>query len=60
MEFDTQCAKKVVSVSLELVDFAIRLVNSVLNLLEGRVKIFEKLKLQKNCNQCYLSQNLLG
>ena len=60
MEFDTQCAKKVVSVSLGLVDFAIRLVNSVLNLLEGRVKIFEKLKLQKNCNQCYLSHNLLG
>ena len=60
MEFDTQCAKKVVSVRLGLVDFAIRLVNSVLNLLEGRVKIFEKLKLQKNCNQCYLSQNLLG
>ena len=58
MEFDTQCAKKVMSVSLELVDFAIRLVNSVLA--RRASEVFEKLKLQKNCNQCYLSQNVLG
>ena len=39
-----QHAKKVVSDSLGLVDFAIGLVNSILNL-PG------KFKLQKNCNQ---------
>ena len=32
-----------------LVDFAIGLVNSVLNLPDGQVKFFEKIKLQKNC-----------
>ena len=47
-----QRAKKVVFDSPRLVDFAIRLVNSVLNLLEGRVKFFGKFKLQKYCNQC--------
>ena len=40
-----QRAKKVVSDSLGLVDFAIGLVNSVLNLPEGQVKFFEELKL---------------
>ena len=49
-----QRAKKVVFDSPRLVDFAIRLVNSVLNLPEGRVKFFRKFKLQKNCNQCCL------
>ena len=49
-----QRAKKVVSDSLGLVDFVIRLVNSVLNLPEGQVKFFGKFKLQKNCNQCCL------
>ena len=35
-----------------LVDFAIGLVNSVLNLSEGQVKVVGEFKLQKNCNQC--------
>ena len=37
-----QCAKKVVSDSLELVDFAIRLVNSVFNLPNGQVMFCEE------------------
>ena len=48
-----QCAKKVMFDSPGLVDFTIGLVNSVFNLPEGQVKVFGKLKLQKNCNQCY-------
>ena len=47
-----QHAKKVVSDSLGLVDFAIRLVNPGLNLPEGQVTFFGKFKLQKNCNEC--------
>ena len=47
-----QCAKKVVSNSLGLVDFAIGLLNSALNLTKGQVKVVEKFTLQKNCNQC--------
>ena len=37
-----QCAKKVVSDSLGLVDFAIRLVNSVFNLPDVQVMFFEE------------------
>ena len=37
-----QRAKKVVSDSPELVDFTIGLVNSVINLSNGQVKVFEK------------------
>ena len=44
-----QSAKKVVSNSLGLVDFAIGLVISVLNLPNGQVKYFEEFNLQKNC-----------
>ena len=44
-----QHAKKVVSDSPGLVDFAIGLVNSVINLPDGQVKCFEEFKLQKNC-----------
>ena len=44
-----QHAKKVVSDSPRLVDFAIGLVNSVINLPDGQVKFFEEFKLQKNC-----------
>ena len=51
-----ECAKKVVPDSLGLVDFAIWLVNSVLNFPEEQVKFFKKFKLQKNCNQCCLSK----
>ena len=41
--------KKVMSDSSGLVDFAIRLVNSVLYLPKGQVKIFGELQLQKYC-----------
>ena len=44
-----QRAKKVLSDSPGLVDFAIGLVNSVLNLPDGQTKIFRELKLQKYC-----------
>ena len=43
----TQHAKKVVSDSPGLVDFAIRLVGSVINFPDGQVKFFEECKLQK-------------
>ena len=46
-----QCAKKVVSDSPGLVDFAIGLVIFVLNLPDGQVLFLGKFKLQKNCNQ---------
>jgi len=39
-----QCAKKVVSDSPELVDFAIGLVNFVLDLPNGQLKFFEEVK----------------
>ena len=55
-----QHAKKVVSDSLGLVDFAIRLVNSVLNLPNGQVKFFEEFKLQKNCEINSAHQNIFG
>ena len=44
-----QRAKKVVSVSPGLVDFAIGLVNSVFNLPDGQVIFFEEFEKQKNC-----------
>ena len=46
--------------SLGLVDFAIRLENSVLNLPDGQVKFFEEFKLQKNCEINLLIKTLLG
>ena len=42
-----QRAKKVVSNSPGLVDFAIGLVNSVLNLPDGQAKIFRRIKITK-------------
>ena len=45
----TQRAKKVVSDSPRLVDFAIGLVIFVLNLPDGQGKFFEEFKLQKYC-----------
>ena len=42
-----QRAKKVVSDSPGLVDFAIGLVNSVLNLPDGQAKIFWRIKITK-------------
>ena len=55
-----QRAKKVVSHSPGLVDFTIRLVNSVLNLPNGQVKFFEEFNLQKNCEINSAHQNFLG
>ena len=43
-----------------LVDFAIRLVNFVLNLPERQVKFFEEFKLQKNCEINSAQQNVFG
>ena len=51
-----QCAKKVVSNSPGLVDFAIGPVNPGLDLPKGQVMFFGKFKLQKNCNQCCSSK----
>ena len=55
-----QRAKKVVSDSPGLVDFAIALVNSVINLPDGQVKFFEEFKLQKNCEIHLLIKTFLG
>ena len=43
-----QCAKKVMSDILWLVDFAIGLVNSVFNLTNGQVMFFEQFEEQNN------------
>ena len=55
-----QRAKKVVSDSPGLVDFAIGLVNFVLNFPERQVKFFEEFKLQKNCEINSAHQNVFG
>ena len=55
-----QSAKKVVSDSLGLVDFAIGLVISVLNLPDRQVKYFEEFNLQKNCEINSAHQKILG
>ena len=55
-----QGAKKVVSDSPGLVDIAIGLVNSVLNLPNGQVKFFVEFKLQKNCEINSAHQNVFG
>ena len=55
-----QRAKKVVSDSPGLVDFAIGLVNSVINLPDGQVKFFEEFKLQKNCEINLLIKTFWG
>ena len=55
-----QRAKKVVSDSPGLVDLAIGLVNSVINLPDGQVKFFEEFKLQKNCEIHLLIKTFLG
>ena len=53
-------AKKVVSNSPGLVDFAIGLVKFVINLPDGQVKFFEEFKLQKNCEINLLIKTFLG
>ena len=55
-----QRAKKVVSDSLGLVDFGIRLVIFVLNLPDRKGFVFGKFKLQKDCNQSCQSKRVLG
>ena len=55
-----QCVKNVVSDSPGLADFAIRLVNSVINLPDGQVKFFEESKLQKNYEINLLIKTFLG
>ena len=45
---------------LGLLDFAIGLVNSVINLPDGQVKFFEEFKLQKNCEINLLIKTFLG
>ena len=57
MNYYYQLAKKGVSDSLGLVDFAIRQVNLVLNLPDKQVTVFREFKLQKNRNQSYLSKH---
>ena len=56
----SQHAKKVVSDSLGPVDFALGLVNSVLNLPNGQVMFFEEFKLKKNCEINSASQQAFG
>ena len=60
MSIPVQRAKKAVSDSLRLVDFAIGLVNSVINLPDRQVKLFEEFKLQKNCEINLLIKTFLG
>ena len=55
-----QRTKRVVSDSPGLVDFAIGLVNSVINLSDGQLKFFEEFKLQKNCEINLLIKTILG
>ena len=55
-----QRAKKLVSHNLGLVDFAIGLANSVLNLLDWQVKYFEEFNLQKNCEINSTHQKIWG
>ena len=43
-----------------LVNFAIGLANSVLNLPEGQVKFFEEFKLRKNCEINSAHHNVFG
>ena len=55
-----QRAKKVVSDSLGLADFAYGLVNSVFNLPNGQVMFFEEFEWQKNCEINSANQNVFG
>ena len=52
--------QKALLLSLWLVDFAIRLVSSVINLPDGQVKFFEEFKLQKYCQINLLIKTFLG
>ena len=56
----TQCAKKVVSDSLGLVDFVIGLVNSVLNLPDGQVMFLSNSNEGRTVKSILLVKKLLG
>ena len=58
--FHYQRAKKVLSDSPGLADFAIGLVNSVINLPDRQVTFFEEFKLQKNCEISLLIKTFFG
>ena len=58
--FFIQRAKKVVSNSPGLVDFAIGLENSVFNLPNRQVMFFEEFELQKNCEINSSCQKVFG
>ena len=55
-----QCAKKVVSDSPGLVDFAIGLVNSIFNLPDGQVMILSNLSKGRTVKSILLVKKLLG
>ena len=55
-----QRAKKAVSDSPGLVNFAMGLVNSVINWPDGQVNFFEEFKLQKNCEINLLIKTFCG
>ena len=55
-----QRAKKVVSDSPGLVDFAIGLVNSVFNLPNWQLMFFEQFESQKNCESNSVRQKAFG
>ena len=56
----TQHAKKVVSDSPGLVDFAIGLVNSVLNLPNGQMKVFEEFNYRRTVKSILLIKTFWG
>ena len=60
LEISFQRPKKLVSDSPGLLDFAIGLVNSVINLPDGQEKFFEEFKLQKNCEINLFIKTFLG
>ena len=55
-----QHANKVVSDITGLVDFAVRLVNYVLNVPERQAKFWGEFNIQKNCSQSCTSKKFLG
>ena len=60
IQWTLQRAKKVLSDIPGLADFAIWLVNSVINLPDGQVNFFEEFKLQKNCEISLLIKTFFG
>ena len=58
--YHVQRAKKVVSNSPGLVDFAIGLVNSVFNLPDRQVMFFEEFELQRDCETNSARQKAFG